>query len=765
MKTAKENGLELWGGIECTINRVGDRYNDQLELAGHYSRISDLDRIAELGIQAIRYPVLWERHPQAQPDFSGDTKRLERIRDLGIDPIVGLVHHGSGPEFTNLLDPQFAPLLAEYAAKVARQFPWVKYYTPVNEPLTTARFSCLYGHWYPHRADSKSFLRSLLIECQATKLAMAAIRTINPAAQLVQTEDMGKTYSTEHMAYQARFDNERRWLSFDLLCGRIDEQHWMWNYLIENGLEPSEILQFKESPCSPDIFGINYYVTSERFLDERLQYYPERNHGGNGRESYADVSAVRVSALGIAGAAGILREVWERYQKPLAITEAHLGCTREEQMRWLKEVWQGCCKLKVEGADIRAVTVWSMLGAYDWASLLTRTDREYEPGAFDLRSSPPRPTGIAQTAAALGDKKSFDHPVLHSPGWWRREIRLLYPPVMPIQSMEALSSAPESTQTAQPLLITGATGTLGKAFARLCEIRGLPYRLLNRQELDIASPEAVETMLSTLKPWAVVNTAGYVRVDQAEAEQERCRRENTTGPATLAKICAAHGIRLVTFSSDLVFDGLKRTPYKESDPVSPLNIYGETKAEGERQALQLFPAALLIRTSAFFGPWDEHNFITVTLNKLRANEIVQAPVDAIVSPTYVPDLVNTTLDLLIDGESGIWHLANQGAITWAELAYLAATRAGLPTHLIEPRPLHKFHLPAARPIYSVLGSERGLLLPTFEQALDKYFLAKRPETVTSIELGRNLNRVDQVSSIPCQTSKAIVPEKATEGRF
>src|SRR5206468_12353573 len=112
-------------------------------------------------------------------------------------------------------------------------------------------------------------------------------------------------------------------------------------------------------------------------------------------------------------------------------------------------------------------------------------------------------------------------------------------------------------------------------------LRGLPHQLRTRQGMDIATPEAVETGLDALQPWAVVNAAGYVRVDDAERERERCFRENVEGPAVLAAACARRGIPLVTFSSDLVFDGRKQDPYVESDPVAPLNVYGSSKAKAE----------------------------------------------------------------------------------------------------------------------------------------------------------------------------------------
>ena len=130
------------------------------------------------------------------------------------------MHHGSGPAFTNLLDPQFPVLLAQYAKQVAGQFPHINYYTPVNEPLTTARFSGLYGLWYPHKKDDTAFLKMLLNEIKGIVLSMQAIREINPLAKLVQTEDLGKTYSTRSLKYQADFENRRRWLTYDLLCGK-----------------------------------------------------------------------------------------------------------------------------------------------------------------------------------------------------------------------------------------------------------------------------------------------------------------------------------------------------------------------------------------------------------------------------------------------------------------------------------------------------------------------------------------------------------------
>jgi len=731
--------LELWGGVECTFNRVGEEYFDQFRWSAHDARLDDLDAIAELGIATLRYPVLWERvapHHPDEHDWSFSDERLKRLSELEITPIAGLVHHGSGPRYTNLLDPCFPEKLAAYARAVATRYPHLEYYTPVNEPLTTARFSALYGHWYPHKCDPLSFVRALLNQIRGTMLAMREIRRINPNAKLVQTEDMGRVWSTPSLAYQADFENERRWLSFDLLCGRVDENHRMARFFARRGLQDEEFLPLLETPCPPDIMGLNYYLTSERFLDERWRRYPAEARGGNGKQEYADVAAVRVCSTGIADAGAILNEAWKRYGLPLAITEAHLGCTREEQARWLVEVWNEAKSARRAGADVRAVTVWSLLGAYNWNSLVTRDDNCYEAGVFDLRSGQLHPTLLTKIVRDLADGRLPQHPVLDSPGWWRQPTRLQFPARQPNQKKgfelhQRFRSRPNTkvqntilslaNKTAQPILISGATGTLGYAFSDACRNRHLPHQLSNRRQMDIADAASVSAALDKWQPWAVVNTAGYVRVDDAENDAENCFRENTGGAAILARECATRGILLVTFSSDLVFDGKGSTPFLESDAPRPLNVYGRSKAEAEKQVLAFHPGALIVRTSAFFGPFDEYNFATVALKTIRARERFITVNDAVISPTYVPDLANMSLDLLMDGASGIWHLANESAVTWEQFAHQVAEMAGEDTSFIEGRSTAEMNWPAARPRYSVLSSERTLGLPPLEDALARYF--------------------------------------------
>lgn len=725
---------EVWTGVECTVNRVGERFFDQLARNGHHRRHDDVDRLAALGVHAVRFPLLWERtapDADAPADWAWSDARLERLRALGVRPIVTLLHHGSGPRGTSLLDPAFPERFAAYARRAAERYPWIAEWTPINEPLTTARFSALYGLWYPHARDDRSFALAFVQQMRAVALAMRAIREVIPHARLVQTEDLGKTHATPALAHQAAFENERRWATADLLTGRLAPGDTMWRFLVESGgIEARALHAFREAPCPPDVLGINHYLTSERFLDRRLSRYPAHTHGGNGAQRYADVEAVRVLADGLDGPEALLREAWDRHGLPLAVTEVHLACTREQQLRWLGAVWHAALRLRAQGVDVRAVTAWAAFGSFDWNSLLTRDEGHYEPGLFDVRAPSPRPTALAAMLRDLATHGRSDHPALDGPGWWEQPSRMIYPPARKhaaarVVLREGAARAP------RPVLVTGARGTLGRGIARACVVRGLAHVALGRAELDVADPVAVGAALAVHDPWAVVNCAGFVRVDDAEREREACWRENVHGPTTLARACAERGVRLATFSSDLVFGDSEPEPrpFVEHDPVAPRSVYGASKAEAEQCVRGLMPEALVVRTSAFFGPWDEWNFLTIALRELSAGRAFRALADVTMSPTYVPELADATLDLLVDGEHGLWHLASAGALTWLDFARLGAERAGVDATRLEPVTLADARLAAARPRWSVLGSARGPMLGAVENAICHYLAVRRgPET-------------------------------------
>lgn len=705
--------IEAWGGVECTVNRVGDSYRDQLIATGHAVREGDLALLCSLGLSAVRFPILWEKvspAPDQAPDWSWTDRGLATLQQAGTSVIAGLIHHGSGPRHTSLLDPRFAQGLAEHAARTVSRYPWIRDWTPVNEPLTTARFAALYGIWYPHERDERAFWIALLNQVDATRLAMKAIRKVQPAARLIQTDDLGRTYATDPLARQAAFDNQRRWMGWDLLCGMVGPAHPLWKRLCEQGLQ-ARLEAILADPCPPDVIGINHYLTSDRLLDHRTELYPAATRGGNGVDAFCDVEAVRVLEPGPQGLRGAIDEAWQRYRRPIAITEVHNGCTREEQIRWLGEAWSIARAARDRGVDLRAVTAWALFGSQGWNTLLTG-EGVYEPGAFDISAGEPRETALAAAVRSKGAATSIS-----GPGWWRRDIRLTYPPMNCPAPMAVHAQIVREDE--QPILIAGATGTLGQAFARACRLRGLATVVTGRSELDLLDDRSIEQTMERHRPWAVINAAGWVRVDDAEAAPEACRAANAHGALALAEACQRRGIPSVSFSSDLVFDGSAKEPYSEHHTVSPLNAYGASKVALE-QGLAGLDGALLVRTAAFFSPHDRYNFAVHCLDSLKRRERFFAVEDCIVSPTYVPDLCRATLDLLIDRECGVWHLTNGDAVSWFAFARQIAKAAGYDSDLITAIPASQAGWAAPRPRACPLTSTRGRMMPPLSCAIRRF---------------------------------------------
>ncbi|MFA6154205.1 family 1 glycosylhydrolase [Mesorhizobium sp.] len=470
------DALEMWGGVECSHVRVGSTLRDQLTETGHLQRFSDLDLIAGLGIKTLRYPVLWEK-VEAEParhDWSWTDARLQRLRELGIEPVAGLMHHGSGPAWATVLDPNFPENFARYAAAVAQRYPWIESYTPINEPLTTARISGLYGVWHPHGTSEATFLQLVVAQCRATALAMKAIRAQIPSARLVQTEDVGRIFATEHLAYQADHENERRWLALDLLAGRVDAGHAFHGRLLDAGIREDHLQELAAEPCPPDIIGLDYYLTSDRMLDERTDRYPNEAIGGNGIDAYVDTAAVRCVDQRDSGLGERIDEVWQRYRLPIVVTELHNGSTRDEQVRWLVEGWRTAQAAKDNGVDIRAVTSWSLFGAVDWNSMLSARHGFYESGAFDIRSGTPRPTAVADVIKDLATRGGCDHPALDRPGWWRDD---------------------RERAAARHILLLGF-GRMISAIEQCCAAR--------RLAASAATPEAVRSTMHADRAWATI---------------------------------------------------------------------------------------------------------------------------------------------------------------------------------------------------------------------------------------------------------------------
>ena len=250
------------------------------------------------------------------------------------------------------------------------------------------------------------------------------------------------------------------------------------------------------------------------------------------------------------------------------------------------------------------------------------------------------------------------------------------------------------------ILLTGGSGQLGTA------IRSRRGGLVapTRSELDLSRPQDLTSRLHQIEPSAIINCAGYTAVDRAEDEPDLAMTVNATSVGMLADYAAAAGIPLITFSTDYVFDGRADTPYLESSPTAPINAYGRSKERGEQAALAAHPGTLVVRTSWVISA-THRNFVTTILER-AATGPVNVVSDQLGCPTYAPDLAAATLAAFDTGATGILHLTNQGPTSWYELARTACNLAGIDPNRVRPISSGEYPTRAARPRYSVLGTER-----------------------------------------------------------
>jgi len=268
-------------------------------------------------------------------------------------------------------------------------------------------------------------------------------------------------------------------------------------------------------------------------------------------------------------------------------------------------------------------------------------------------------------------------------------------------------------------LITGRDGQLAREFL---ERLGNNATGLSHKELDIGNLETVLECLYTLKPKVIINCAAYNAVDLAEERYYEAIRTNTIGPRNLAYGAKKIGAFLVHFSTDYVFDGLKKSPYIEEDPPNPLNLYGKSKLMGEISIREESLRYLIFRVSWVFGK-GRQNFIYKLLKWAEEKEIIEVSSDEVSSPTSTSTIVDITMKAISEGLTGLYHLTNSGYTSRYEWAVFILKRLGAKKSII-PVPSSKFNLPAKRPAFSAMSNERisGLLsttIPDWQEATIK----------------------------------------------
>ncbi len=291
------------------------------------------------------------------------------------------------------------------------------------------------------------------------------------------------------------------------------------------------------------------------------------------------------------------------------------------------------------------------------------------------------------------------------------------------------------------LLLTGADGQLGREIRRAGR-RGSSVTVLScsRSDLDITDPDAIHQALDRQKPDILVNAAAYTAVDQAEGEPDRALAVNRDGPEHLARACARAGIPLIHISTDYVFDGRSRRPYREDDPTAPLNIYGRSKAEGEDRIRACHPEHVILRTSWLYAAHGR-NFLTTMIRLGREREALSIVDDQTGSPTHAADLARAVLHVAAalphtPTPWGTFHCCNAGQTTWfgfAEAIFeLASPILGLRPPELIPIPTEDFPTPAERPRFSVLDCTRiaqafGITPPHWREGLETTLQSLRDE--------------------------------------
>jgi dTDP-4-dehydrorhamnose reductase len=278
------------------------------------------------------------------------------------------------------------------------------------------------------------------------------------------------------------------------------------------------------------------------------------------------------------------------------------------------------------------------------------------------------------------------------------------------------------------VLIFGAGGLLGRPLVREHERRDVPHLALDHGAADIADRARVTEVVRSFRPDVIYNCAAFTRVDDCEEQRELAHEVNGVAVGHLAAAARAASAVLVQVSSDYVFDGAARVPYLEESRTAPLQVYGQSKLEGEGQALR-WERSVVVRTSWVFGPGGA-SFVATMLRLFTKPAPVRVVDDQIGCPTYAPFLAKALIELVEHGARGVVHYRNEGPVSWHGFALEIARRVA-PGREIAPISTAEFPRPARRPAYSVLDIERfetivGRPVETWRAGLDDCLPAISP---------------------------------------
>jgi beta-glucosidase len=346
-------------GIECSCPTIegpdGTTLRvDQLRDTGHYEMWkTDLKLVRELNLRYLRYgpPIYKIWTAPGQYDWSQLDPIMSEMRRLGIVPIIDLLHFGLPDFLRDFQNPDWPDRFAEYAHAFAERYPWVRYYTPVNEIYVTALFSAAFGWWNERQQSDFAFVTNIKHCVKGSILAMKAILDLRPDAIFIFSESTEYVHpGSPDLVQQAHFMNERRFLSLDLLFAH-DVSATMYRYVLANNISAEEYNWFMEqrnlrTHC---IMGTDYYITNEHILK------PDGRSIGAG-----DVYGYYV----------ITRQYFDRYRLPVMHTETNR--TAQHAVEWLWKEWMNLLRLREDGVPIIGFTWFGLVDMKDWDTALTK---------------------------------------------------------------------------------------------------------------------------------------------------------------------------------------------------------------------------------------------------------------------------------------------------------------------------------------------------------------------------------------------------------
>ena len=379
LPTGDAGGFMFATGIECSYPTIdgGRTRRDQLEECGHYARWrEDLALVRDLGLKVLRYGLPYHRTHlgPGRYDWEFADQAMAEIRRLGLTPVLDLMHFGVPDWLGNFQNPELPLHFADYAAAVAERYPWVRYYTPVNEAYVTARASAKDGIWNEQCRDDRAFVTAVKHVVAASILATHQIARRRPDCVVIQSESAEYTHELRAVqSPEVALANQLRLVALDLLYGHPPEAP-VCMYLLDNGLTRAEYEWFMAGePPGYQVMGNDYYGRNERLMKPDGEMCPAED---------------------VLGWYQITHEYYARYRKPVMHTETNVFDAREAPT-WLWKQWANVLRMRRDGVPVLGFTWYSLIDQVDWdTSLAERNGRVNACGLYDLDRRP-RPVAAA----------------------------------------------------------------------------------------------------------------------------------------------------------------------------------------------------------------------------------------------------------------------------------------------------------------------------------------------------------------------------------